>query len=210
MRVACIADLHGQIPTDVAPCDVLLIAGDLGPDDPRDAGAWLNDELAPWLRRQPAREIVAVAGNHDHLAVDSPASLRSLPWRFLEHETANVAGLRVAGSAWSPTFGVWPLQADDHELDALWRTIPDDAQIVLVHGPPFGHCDLTERGVHGGSRTLLRRLLELPELRLVCTGHIHEGYGTTTLTTGALVVNASLVDARLELVNEPIVVELQI
>jgi Icc-related predicted phosphoesterase len=209
MRVCCIADLHGHVPADVPPCDLLLIAGDLGPDDPAAGEAWLRDQFVPWLERQPAAEIAAIAGNHDYLAAERPWLLRELGlWRYLENEAATLAGLRVAGSGWSLTFGNWPLQAAEEELDALWHTIPDETELVLVHGPPYGYCDLTTRGAHGGSRTLLRRLLELPQLRLVCTGHIHEAYGRAVLPSGALVVNASIVDVGLRLVNAPIVVEL--
>jgi len=209
MRVCCIADLHGHVPADVQPCDLLLIAGDLGPDDPRAGEAWLHDQLVPWLERQPAAEIAAIAGNHDYVAAERPWLLRELGiWRYLENEAAILAGLRAAASGWSLTFGNWPLQATEEELDELWRAIPDETELVLVHGPPYGYCDLTARGIHGGSRTLLRRLLELPRLRLVCTGHIHEAYGRAVLPNGALVVNASIVDVGLRLVNAPIVVEL--
>jgi Icc-related predicted phosphoesterase len=209
VRVCCIADLHGHVPADVPPCNLLLIAGDLGPDDPGEGEVWLRDEFAPWLERQPAAEVAAIAGNHDFVAAERPALLRGLgTWHYLENEAAVIAGLRIAGSGWSLSFGNWPLQAEEEELDDIWRAIPDETEVVLVHGPPYGHCDLTVRGVHGGSRTLLRRLLDLPKLRLVCTGHIHEAYGRAVLPNGALVVNASLVDVRLRLVNEPIVVEL--
>ena len=209
MRVCCIADLHGHVPADVPPCDLLLIAGDLGPDDPRDGAAWLDRHFVPWLERQPAAEVVAVAGNHDYVALRRPELLRELrAWRYLENESATVAGLRVAGSAWSLTFGIWPLQGPEEELEAIWQTIPDETEVVLVHGPPYGYCDVTARGAHGGSKSLLERLLALPRLKLVCTGHIHESHGQARLPTGALVVNASLVDVGLRLVNAPILVEL--
>jgi Icc-related predicted phosphoesterase len=209
MRVCCIADLHGHVPADVPPCDLLLIAGDLGPDDPREGAAWLRQLFVPWLERQPAAEVAAIAGNHDYMALRRPELLREVAaWRYLENDAAIVAGLRVAGSSWSLTFGIWPMQAPEEELEDMWQSIPDDTEVVLVHGPPYGYCDLTARGVHGGSRTLLRRLLELPRLRLVCTGHIHEGYGQAVLPTGALVVNASLVDVALRPVNAPILVDL--
>ena len=208
MRICCIADLHGHVPADVPPCDLLLIAGDLGPDDPRDGAVWLEQHFVPWLERQPAAAVAAIAGNHDYIALRRPEVLRELRWRYLENESATIAGLRVAGSAWSLTFGIWPLQGPEEELQAVWRAIPDETEVVLVHGPPYGYCDLTARGLHGGSKSLLERLLELPRLKLVCTGHIHESYGQAVLPTGALVVNASLVDVRLRLVNAPILVDL--
>ena len=209
MRVCCIGDFHGQLPPPVPPCDLLLIAGDIGPDDPDRAAAWLRDELAPWLEAQPAREVVAVAGNHDLLAAaDAAAFGAAAPWRYLDNEAAVVGGVRIAGSAWSLPFGAWPFMADEDVLTGIWNAIPDDTQVVVVHGPPFGCCDATARGVPGGSLSLLRRLTELPDLHLVCCGHIHEGYGRETLWTGALVVNASLVDLRVRLANAPVVIEL--
>ena len=209
VRVCCIGDFHGRIPPPVPPCDLLLVAGDIGPDDPEEAGRWLADELAPWLEAQPAREVVAVAGNHDLLAAADGARFgAAAPWRYLDNSAEDVAGVRVAGSAWSLPFGSWPFMADEDVLAEIWRRIPDDTQIVLVHGPPYGCCDGTARGVRGGSRSLLRRLTDLPDLRLVCCGHIHEGYGRTELWTGALVVNASLVDVSVRLANAPVVIDL--
>ena len=209
MRVCCIGDFHGVLPPPVPPADVLLICGDVGPDEPDAAGAWLRDELGPWLEAQPVDAIVAVAGNHDLLAASDPTAFRAAaPWHYLDNETAVIDGVRVAGSAWSLPFGEWPFMADEHALDAIWQTIPADTEIVLVHGPPYGCCDATSSGVRGGSRSLLRRLNELTSLRLVCCGHIHEGYGRETLWSGALVVNASLVDVTVRLANEPVLIDL--
>lgn len=209
MRVCCIGDFHGKLPPPVPPCDLLLVAGDVGPDDPEAAHDWLQNEFAPWLEAQPAGAIVSVAGNHDLLAAaDADAFGAAAPWTYLDNATTFVDGVRVAGSAWSLPFGSWPFMADEHALDTIWRSIPPDTQIMLVHGPPYGYCDATAHGVRGGSRSLLRRLVELPDLKLVCCGHIHEAYGRETLSTGALVVNASLVDLRVELAHEPVVVEL--
>jgi Icc-related predicted phosphoesterase len=209
VRVCCIGDFHGKLPPPVPPCDLLLVAGDIGPDEPEAAERWLREEFAPWLEAQPAKEVVAVAGNHDLLAAaDADAFRNAAPWRYLDNETAVVGGVCVAGSAWSLPFGAWPFMAEEDVLDDIWRRIPPETEILLVHGPPYGFCDDTARGVRGGSRTLLRRLTELPSLRLVCCGHIHEGYGQATVWTGARVVNASLVDLRVELANEPVVLDL--
>jgi len=209
VRVCCLADLHGHVPPDVPACDLLLLAGDLCPDGLAESERFLVDELAPWLARQPAGEVAAVAGNHDRIAVERPDVLRSLPgWRYLEHETELLAGAVVAASPWSLEFGAWPLQAGEERLALLWGELPDDARIVLVHGPPYGHCDRTLRGDHGGSRSLLDRLLELRGLELVCTGHIHEGHGRSRLPTGALVVNASYVDVRFAPAHAPVLVEI--
>lgn len=206
MRICCIADLDGRIPPDVPTCDLLLVAGDLGPD--YFAGPFLQGPFTEWLVRQPATEIVGIAGNHDFIALRYPQLLRELPWTYLEDETAEVGGVKIAGSPWTPWFGRWAFMTDERELERMRARVPEDTEIVLSHGPPHGYADQTVAGVHAGSTSLTRRLDELPELKLVCCGHIHEAYGTAALPGGALVVNASLLNERYELVNAPVVVEL--
>lgn len=63
-----IADQHGYLPT-IEPCDLLLIAGDICPDDfvrpdSPDHLHWLDSTFRDWLRGVPAQRIVGIAGNH--------------------------------------------------------------------------------------------------------------------------------------------------
>jgi Icc-related predicted phosphoesterase len=88
----------------------------------------------------------------------------------------------------------WAFMRGDDELAATWATIPDDTDILVTHGPPFGHGDLVINGNRGGSETLLRRLEELPQLRLHVYGHIHEGGGSRSRVGTAEVANVSYVD----------------
>ena len=211
IRVCCVADLHGMLPPwDVPECDLLLVAGDVGPDPERLAARWLREELAPWLGRQPAGEVVAVVGNHDHVAGSRPELVRGLPWRFLHDEAAVLdRGLRVYGSPWTPkVVEGWAFTACDNDLAAVWERIPEDTQVLLVHGPPYGVCDSGSDRALLGSWTLRSRLDELAALELVVCGHVHEARGIATLPGGVTVVNAALVDEHYRLAYEPILVEL--
>ena len=207
MRVCCIADLHGQLPPDVPECDLLLIAGDICPDDEIIGQLFVREMLKPWLERQAAGRIVAVAGNHDVAAFRNPALMRALPWIYLENTYAEIEGLLVTGSAWTPGAG-WPFTLPDERLADLWAQIPTNTDILLLHGPPFGYFDLTDSGQHLGSASLGARLQQLPRLKLLCCGHVHESYGRGTLASGAQIVNASLCDLDYHLVNPPIVIKL--
>jgi Icc-related predicted phosphoesterase len=177
LRVAAIADLHGHLP-ELEPCDLLVIGGDVCPRGRADSqGAWLDSEFRPWLEAQRADAIVGVAGNCD-LAIDADSQLaRSLPWHYLDGESAEILGVRVFGSPLALPFGHWPFMAPEQELARVWDAIPDDVQLLVVHGPPHGLGDVVYSGTHVGSPSLRARLDELPALQAVVTGHIHEAHG---------------------------------
>lgn len=209
MRICCVSDLHGHLPPDVPPCDLLLVAGDVGPESPANAEIWLSDVFAPWLQRQPATAKVGIAGNRDFLAEQRPESFAALPWHYLTDEL--IVGQNdiptIFGSPWSPTFGEWAFQRPDWQLAGIWAAIPGDTEIVLTHTPPVGYVDTTVDGIKAGSASLLARLLELESLRLVVCGHIHEAAGMARLPTGVPVVNASVLNERFELVRGAYAIE---
>lgn len=208
MHVVVTSDFHGHLPADVPPCDLLLIAGDCLDGD--------RDELERWFTRQPAEAIVGVAGNHDFIAEEDEQIVRGLPWTYLRNEATVVHGVPVWGSPMSLRFMDWAFMARDDELAAIWATIPDDTEIVIVHGPAFGILDRTSDGRHVGSVTLRERLDELPRLRLLATGHVHEAYGETAFVRSAAAdaadwircVNGSFLDASYQLTNPPIEIDL--
>jgi Icc-related predicted phosphoesterase len=210
LRVAAISDLHGFLP-DVPACDVLLIAGDVCPvedhalDFQRD---WLGGPFSEWLRGLDAARVVGIAGNHDFVAEAEPELMRKLPWTYLCDETVAVDGLRIHGSPWTPTFMEWAFMHDEAELAAVWALIPTEVDILMTHGPPFGHGDLAVHGLHCGSHTLAARLPALERLRLHVFGHIHEGWGSRDSGSGVTIANVSHVDFDYRPVQAPTVFEL--
>jgi len=196
VRVAAISDLHGFLP-EIPPCDVLLIAGDVCPLE--DHGLdfqeeWLTGAFSEWLRGLAAVRVVGIAGNHDFVAEARPALMRGLPWTYLCDDTVEVGALRIHGSPWTPTFMNWAFMLDEADLDGVWAVIPSDVDVLLTHGPPFGHGDLAVHGLHVGSRTLAARLPQLERLRLHAFGHIHEGWGSRDIEGGTTIANVSYVD----------------
>jgi Icc-related predicted phosphoesterase len=87
-----------------------------------------------------------------------------------------------------------------------YEKIPASTQVIVAHGPPFRAGDRTSRGDRAGSPALMDRILQLPELRLVVTGHIHEDWGAHAIGEVG-VLNVSYVDEWYEPAHEPLMLD---
>jgi len=63
------------------------------------------------------------------------------------------------------------------KIGRVWQSIPDDTDIIVTHGPPKGILDISEDRYHCiefcGCSALKKRVLKMPNLKLMCFGHIH-------------------------------------
>ena len=221
MVISAVSDLHGHLP-DIKRCDLLLIAGDILPLDVQsDAArslAWLRGEFATWLDRIPAEHVIGIAGNHDFLMERRELIPDDLRWTYLQDEETTVAGLRVYGTPWTPTYGLWAFEAMPAELQSIYDRIPEGIDIVLSHGPPYGQGDRAPRlrsapdaggpWEHVGSPELLAAILRIRP-RLVIYGHIHEDGGWNRRLTGqTTLMNVSILDGAYNVARAPAVFEL--
>jgi Icc-related predicted phosphoesterase len=209
VTVVAMADLHGRLPL-VPPCDLLLIGGDLCPHGQTEAQAgWLGGAFKGWLDRIPAKEVVAVAGNHDWILERAPHLVPELRWRYLQDRGVELFGLKIYGTPWQPRFFDWAFNLDEPALEIKFSRIPDGADVVVSHGPPFGIGDVAPRpwgGENVGSPSLRKRLLEVrPQLSVF--GHIHEGRGVYH-HDGVVFANATLVNQRYEMVYTPMLFQI--
>ncbi len=210
VTVVAMSDLHGHLPL-VPPCDLLLIGGDLCPHGQTAVqAAWLGGAFRDWLGRIPAREVVAVAGNHDWIFERAPHLVPDLRWRYLEDRGVELFGLKIYGTPWQPRFFDWAFNLDEPDLEIKFNRIPEGTDIVVCHGPPLGFGDLAPRswgGEHVGSPSLLNRLLTVRP-QLCVFGHIHEGRGVYP-RDGMVLANVSVVDHRYDMVYTPMVFEIE-
>lgn len=190
------SDLHGYLP-QLPPCDLLLLGGDLCPDGtPQLQAEWLDTTFRSWLKQQPAKHIVAVAGNHDFVFQERPDLIPQLPWIYLQDSGTELLGLKIWGSPWQPVFFDWAFNLTEPGLAEKWKLIPADTDILLLHGPPHGLGDRTKRGDHTGSPSLVTRIEEVQPKLVIC-GHIHEARGEYQLGPSRI-VNVSQLDLRYE------------
>ena len=205
LKIVLISDTHGSHEDLVVPAgDVLIHAGDLT----RTGTLSELEAFADWLRPLPHRHKLLIAGNHDFCCERQPEAARDVlaEFNYLVDEAVTIEGVRFYGSPWTPEHFDWAFQKPrGPELGAVWERIPAGTDILITHGPPKGILDWTVSGDRAGCVELADVVAELAP-RYHVFGHIHEAAGQET--HGATTyVNASSVDLRYRVVNEPVVIE---
>jgi Icc-related predicted phosphoesterase len=207
MKIVALADLHGWLPSNIPECDVLVIAGDICPYQDHSywyQKNWLAGNFNDWLKAQPARNIVGVAGNHDIIFEEhlKGSTLPKLEWDYLCDSCVIIDHVKFYGHPWTKEFCEWAFNKKEWDLVEKDEMIPDDTNVLVTHGPPYGILDTTRSVMemkdgriqreYLGSKSLKKRVNELKELKLHIFGHIHLGYGMIK-PNDTTFINASLV-----------------
>ena len=209
IRCCCISDLHGQLIEPLPDCDIVLIAGDICcHGKPPQQLEWMDYYLRNWLERLN-KPVFSTAGNHDWPMEKYPDRVRELklPWTYLQDEATTYEGKVIYGTPWQKIFFNWAFNLNEHELMGKWNLIPDNTDILICHSPPKFYGDRNPDGDFIGSESLTWRIGQLPQLKLAVFGHSHGGYGVYHSGNTTL-VNASLLNEKYHMVNDPIVVEI--
>ena len=193
--------------------DVLIHSGDFS------SRGMLHEfrDFVEWFADQPHEHKVFTCGNHDWICERDLEGCRDyVPAgiHFLVDEAVKIDGKVFYGSPWTPMFHNWAYMLDrGGPIAAIWANIPDDTDVLITHGPPYGHGDLVPGGKWGrktkvaGCLELLTRVIEVkPAVHFF--GHIHEGYGVSRSdeNTPTIFVNAATCNGDYEPVNPPQVV----
>jgi Icc-related predicted phosphoesterase len=111
---------------------------------------------------------------------------------YLENSSVNLMGLNIYGSPYTPTFYKWAFMRDRGEpIRAIWNKIPENLDILITHGPPYGILDRNRDGVICGCEELLKAV-KLKKPRYHVFGHIHN-WGQEPLNIGPTTfINASV------------------
>lgn len=208
LRVVCISDTHNRHKkVEVPDGDLLIHAGDL-----TSKGRLSSiKQVDKWLGKLPHEHKIIIAGNHDFGFQQEPEEARSLITNaiYLEDEEVAIEGLRIYGSPWQPWFFNWAFNLHrGEEIREKWDLIPEGIDILVTHGPPWGHNDRTSRGEIVGCQDLLDAVHRVkPKYHIF--GHIHEDHGISEdgVTT---FINASICTLEYKPTQSPIVFEIEV
>lgn len=186
-KIVAFSDTHGRHERLQVPAgDILIFAGDCGAHSENDLEAFDR-----FLGTLPHNHKIIVAGNCDPFFENHVQRARQTLDNavYLQDEALELAGLRVYGTPWQPTFLNMSFNLPRGEaLAKKWAEIPDDTDILVTHGPPYGILDKTSRDQRVGCRKLLERVEQIAP-RLHIFGHIHESRGQKQ-TDETIYVNA--------------------
>lgn len=213
MLVCCTSDLHGTLPK-IPDCDLLLIGGDLcGPSSPSLQHGWLSVWFRLWVTDLVDRgiKVIGVEGNHGILAGRHPEHFKkvsnTIPWTYLEDTYTEFKDKVIWGTPSSLPFGSgWAFNVPEKDLAEKYKSIPEEVNVIISHGPPYGYGDDTFDGQHVGSVALLD-IIKKNKPKLLVTGHLHFGYGVYNVGE-TIVVNAAHMDDNYRPVNPPILLEI--
>lgn len=206
MRVVAISDTHGKHwDLELPEGDVLIHAGDFTSRGEKDEVADFNK----YLGTLPFAHIIVIAGNHDFFFERSPGLARDMMTHcvYLQDEAVTIDHVNFYGSPWQPTFFNWAFNLPrGAPLREKWELIPKDTHVLITHGPPHGIRDVVAKGRHVGCKELLAVVKEVQPLCHIF-GHIHEDAGVFQ-TQETCFINASSLDLAYDLVNAPIVFDI--
>jgi Icc-related predicted phosphoesterase len=217
MKLVVTSDCHGRLSEARIPHgDVLILAGDIlanrSGDPDIDAAFQLNAirELDDFCGALGFKHVLMIAGNHDWVFERYKRAhnvLKNIV--YLEDNGTELDGVRFWGSPHQPWFFDWAFNhpRNGSVLAHYWSLIPDDTDVLITHGPPYGILDLPfGSGEPAGCELLLNRVRQVNP-RVHVFGHIHGSYGKQQIGR-TLFMNACLCNEAYDPVNAPQVIDL--
>jgi Icc-related predicted phosphoesterase len=220
MRIVAISDTHEQEDNITLPeGDMLVCAGDIT----KKGSLAALYKFCAWMKAQDFKHKVMIYGNHEIGFSYGPkreealATPKQFGITYLENSSVEIEGIKFYGSPVQPWFHDWEWNVHrGPDIARVWEAIPDDTQVLITHGPPFGILDslLEEHPFFPaeklGCEDLLNRINQLSELKAHIFGHIHSGHGILVGPKGVQFINAAICGDvyRHTAVNDPIVIDI--
>lgn len=166
------------------------------------------ERFAEYMGKQKFRYKVFIAGNHDFCfenenKTQAEKLLEENGIIYLNDSMIEIEGIKIWGSPVQPWYFDWAFNRHrGEEIKKHWDLIPENIDILLIHGPPHGIMDRTHKGEIVGCEELLLALNRIKP-KILAFGHIHECYGVQEYNHIKM-INACLVDLKHNVVNSPI------
>lgn len=187
MNILHISDshqFHGLFPNSTfKDVDMVIHSGDCSNHrDPYRNESEVRNFIT-WYSSIPVKHKIYIAGNHDtsiEKGLITEDNFKQAGIIYLENESTTIEGLKIYGTPYTPTFGNWSFMKARDKIYKVWDAIPEDTDILVVHGPPKGILDLSYDRQNNleycGCSALYKRIMKL-NLKYVMFGHIHNTDG---------------------------------
>ena len=186
MRVLAFSDLHRDLD---AAASLVERSGDanlvVGAGDFASIHEGLEETLGALAGMRTA-PLMVVPGNNEtedalrEAVADSPVQVLHGNWATV------MGGMREDEPRQMTVFGVgagipttpwdWSFDLSEEEAAAKLQDVPEGLDLLILHSPPYGHCDQSSQGDHLGSRAILEAI-ERAQPKVAVCGHIHESWG---------------------------------
>lgn len=214
MIITLISDTHTKHdelsydPLDLPGGDLLIHAGDI-----MNSGFKKQEihEFCKWFEAQDYEHKIFIAGNHDIMFENHPLESNTIvnnyDVTYLQDDEDIIDGVKIYGTPWQPWFYDWAfnLPKGGPGLYSKWEAIPKDTDILITHGPPQDHLDMSGppyNEPHLGC-AMLRVKVDAQPPKIHVFGHIHGGYGYK-FSNGTHFFNASILNERYKYTNKPV------
>lgn len=237
MNIACVSDIHGNLPSIPQGTDVVVIAGDISPSfmkrrqvdlsraqdlaphgggydheiDHNADARWWHEVFGIWLCELTLRKIVTIgiAGNHDFLCESFPDFPKVFPWIYLEDEGIEYEGVKFYGSPWQPWFQNWAYNAPEFDEGEEFLSSKFD---LIPEGIDVLITHSPPKGVLDfvGRRNVGSHSLMRNVQRVMPKHHVfgHIHHGYGTKEIhGVNFINAAQCDHKNKLINKPITIK---
>lgn len=183
MKICVISDTHSYHEHVKIPLgnDVLIHCGDFS----NDIGQKDLRDFCIWLEKQPAKNKIFIAGNHDGALQLWPDLAQAMIKEYapsaiyLQDSGCEIEGIKFYGSPFTPEFYNWYfMRKRGEDIKKHWDAIPSDTDVLITHGPPFGVLDVSGVDLQNCGCNDLWNAVEKIQPKVHCFGHIHHSYGT--------------------------------
>jgi Icc-related predicted phosphoesterase len=177
-----ISDTHGYHDLLVIPenIDIVIHSGDFTNYKDLYRNETETSSFIRWYSGLLIPTKILVAGNHDTYVSRYTEDFRKICQTeniiYLQDEFLQIEGINFYGSPYTPSYGDWHFQKSRFKMDNIWKQIPVETDILVVHGPPKGILDLSYDKTHrldqNGDRALKNNVIRV-QPKMCLFGHIH-------------------------------------
>lgn len=193
LNIIVISDTHNEVVDITDTADVIVHCGDYCDDGTKEE--FLT--FVEWYSKIDIKHKILSPGNHDYHGSECKVICKDNGIIYLEDSSVIINNTKFYGAPWTEICDTrnFDIEKDETYIQK-WNMIDEDTNILLTHSPAWGIRDHQQDNgkEHIGSKSLLKRIKDLPKLKAHFFGHVHGPSGITDVysilrVNGAYAVN---------------------